>query len=129
MLHILFMGDANFGHTRRGYASNSHRAFAKHLARKGSRTLVVWINEFRSSKLCCWCGSKVEMDGKRVVTCKSCLGSRSPVRRLAARRDRDLNGAVNLLVFGLRALLAPGEGLEDTLPKPWRRSTPATELA
>jgi len=127
IMRIVFLGDGAFSHTIRGYAPASHRPAARWLAMQG-RVLVVLVDEFRTSKCCFVCGTPVTQakDGSRVVHCATCAASQDPVRRLLAYRDRDLNGAANMLLLGLRALLFEEDG--DVRPWPWRRTTSAEEL-
>jgi len=144
VFRILFMGDGHFSASRRGHASGTHRNFVKWLARSDG-VLVVMVDEYRTSKCCFICGHEVRMHGDRLVHCAECAKSRDPVRRAAAIRDRDINGAANMLLLGLRALLFDDEeesgetegdeaarlkaSMERLRPWPWRRSTPATSLS
>lgn len=130
------MGSAIFGQSTRGHAAAGHIGIARQIARQ--RGHAAYTDEFRSSKCCCVCAKVLHYDATtRLVSCPDCLGSGVAWRVLFAVRDRDLNGAINILLRAVRVLATVGDmgavyetedQLEALVPKPWRRSTPAEEL-
>lgn len=96
---VVCFGDGQFGHGARGPCPR--KALIRAL---GVLCPVVLVDEFRTSKCCCGCGTPLkQVDGSRVFRCASQTdeGRACPVGLI----DRDTNGSVNIGVCGVYQLL------------------------
>jgi hypothetical protein len=96
---VVFFGNGQFGHGARGPCPR--KALVRAL---GVLCPVLMVDEFRTSKCCCGCGTPLkQVDGSRVFRCESQTdeGRACPVGKI----DRDTNGSVNIGVCGVHQLL------------------------
>lgn len=96
---VVFFGDGQFGHGSRGPCPR--KALIRAL---GVLCPVVLVDEFRTSKCCCGCGTPLkQVDGSRVFRCESQTDENLSCS--VGLIDRDVNGSVNIGVCGVSQLL------------------------
>ena len=105
-LVLIAFGDYSWG-TGRGRAPAAHTRYVR-LAARMQRTIVLLVDEWCTSKKCCWCGAVCSFT-KRDAICPDCTGDRKS-------RDRDFQGAVNIAKVAI-CLLRDG-----ARPLPWIRN-------
>ena len=93
---VIALGDADMRGNMRGLPPVMSTTWVKHLMRC---TMVVMVNEFRTSKLCCGC-HKVMHQQKNCFRVKRCLNSDCS----RGFWNRDVNAAINILNLFLWAV-------------------------
>ena len=93
---VIALGDADLRGNMRGLPPVMSTTWVKHLMRC---TMVVMVNEFRTSKLCCGC-HKVMHQQKNCFRVKRCLNSDCS----RGFWNRDVNAAINILNLFLWAV-------------------------
>ena len=93
---VIALGDADLRGNMRGLPPVMSTTWVKHLMRC---TMVVMVNEFRTSKLCCGCHTEMHQQ-KNCFRVKRCLNSDCS----RGFWNRDVNAAINILNLFLRAV-------------------------
>ncbi|SAM03797.1 hypothetical protein [Absidia glauca] len=103
--HVVFFGDAGrgYGSTIKGHIRRSPDKLLAHLK---ERTTVIATNEYLSSKLCCFCNTRVlhpnKPSGKQNLGVVNCINPDCYSRTSGcSSRSRDKNAAINMITIGL----------------------------
>jgi len=141
---IVVFGGGQYASGGNGLASVPRKALIREL---GHKTVVVIADEYKTSQVCCKCGTKLTdpdlrpfrrgirigekrvfapRDSRRLRQCQSeacCISESSDddvTKKYAMHWNRDTNAAINILQVGVEWWL------RGVRPEPLRRSTPTT---